>query len=489
MAGELATGELFNVADLGHVLEGQHWLGHFKAHGWVDVVQVQQVGLWSNEAVQAHHQVFTDRVDRWVGHLREQLLEVVVQRLELVGHHGQWAVVAHGTGGLFAVLQHGGHQEFQVFLCVTESLLTIQQCFVRFDRLGLAFHFVELDADGVNPLLVGLGGAQLVLQLVVVDDAAGFHVDQEHLARLQAPFLDDLAFRNRQGARFRRHYDQIIFRHDVTCRAQAIAVECGTNLLAVGKRHGGGAVPGFHHGSVVFVEGATVVVHQGVLFPGLGHHHHHGLGNWVASHHQQFQAVVETRGVRLAFENQRIQLLQVVAQHSAFHHAFTRTHPVEVAFHGVDFTVVGQHAVRVGQWPLGECVGGETLVNQCQGRHTTWVFQVKVVLAHLVGQQQALVHNGTCAHGGAEVFGAMRQVQVFDGVHGALANHVQFAFQRVGHHDVAATAYKHLTNHGFFQTHGGAHGHVAIHRHVAPAQQDLALGFYCTLNFLFTGNT
>jgi hypothetical protein len=39
---------------------------------------------------------------------------------------------------------------------------------------------------------VGLGVGELVLQLLVVDDAALLEVDQEHLARLQAPLLDDL---------------------------------------------------------------------------------------------------------------------------------------------------------------------------------------------------------------------------------------------------------------------------------------------------------
>ncbi len=385
-------------------------------------------------------------------------------------------------------MQHGSHQEFQVFLGVTKCLLAIQQGFFGFDRLGLTFHFIQLHADGVNPLLVGLGGAELIFQLIVVDDAAGFHVDQEHLAGLQAPLLHDLAFWNWQCARFRSHHDQVVFGHDVTRRAQAVAVKRSANLLAIGEGHGGGAVPGFHHGGVVFIEGTTVVVHQGVLFPGFRHHHHHGLGNRVAGHHQQFQTVVETGGVRLTFENQGVQLLQIVAQHGAFHDAFASAHPVEVAFHGVDFTVVGQHAIRVGQRPLGEGVGGEALVNQCQCRHAACFFQVEVVLANLVGQQQALVHNGTSAHGGAEVFSAVRQVQVLDGVHGALANYIQFAFQCVGHHDVAATADKHLANHGFFQAHGGAHGHIGIHRHITPAQQHLALGFHGTLNFLLAGN-
>jgi hypothetical protein len=42
---------------------------------------------------------------------------------------------------------------------------------------------------------------------------------------------------------------------------------------------------------VVFVEGATVVVHQRVLFPGFRDHHHHRVGQRVAGHRQQFEAL------------------------------------------------------------------------------------------------------------------------------------------------------------------------------------------------------
>jgi hypothetical protein len=79
---------------------------------------------------------------------------------------------------------------------------------------------------------------------------------------------------------------------------------------------------------VVFVERLAVVVHQRVVFPRFRNHHHHGLGQRVACHQQQFQRVVEAGRVRLAFIDQREQLLQVVAQHGGLHHAFTGAQPV-----------------------------------------------------------------------------------------------------------------------------------------------------------------
>ena len=73
------------------------------------------------------------------------------------------------------------------------------------------------------------------------------NVDQEHLARLQAPFLDDAVFGNRQHAGFGRHHDEIVIGDEVTRRAQAVAVERGADLAAVGEHHRAGP----SHGSII----------------------------------------------------------------------------------------------------------------------------------------------------------------------------------------------------------------------------------------------
>jgi hypothetical protein len=52
-----------------------------------------------------------------------------------------------------------------------------------------------------------------VLDFLVVDDAALFEVDQEHLARLQAPLLDDAFSGNRQHAGLGGHDDHVVVGH------------------------------------------------------------------------------------------------------------------------------------------------------------------------------------------------------------------------------------------------------------------------------------
>ena len=78
MAAELALGALPDVAQLGHVLEIEDGLADFKAHRRIHLVDVEQVRLGTDERHQRHHDRFADRVDGRVGHLREQLLEVVI---------------------------------------------------------------------------------------------------------------------------------------------------------------------------------------------------------------------------------------------------------------------------------------------------------------------------------------------------------------------------------------------------------------------------
>ena len=505
VAAELALRDRVDVAQLGHVGEVQHRLAHFQPHRRVDLVDVEQVGLGADEGHQRHHDRLADRVDRRVGHLREQLLEVVVERLVLVGEHGQRAVVAHGADALFAVGGHGAHQELDVFLRVAKGLLAVQQLGRdAFHAAGLRLggadalllrrlaghgrvHVVQADAQVVDPLLVGLVVGEVGLELLVVDHAALLQVDQEHLAGLQAPFAHDLVLGHGQHARLGAHDHEVVVGDAVARGAQAVAVQRGADLAAVGEHDGGRAVPRLHHRGVVFVEGLAALVHGGVLLPRLGDHHHHGLGQRVTGHGQQLQAVVERGRVGLAGEADRVELLQVGAQHRRGHHAFARLHPVVVALDGVDLAVVRHIAVGVGQRPLGEGVGGKALVHQTQSRDAALVLQIVEVGAHLIGQQQALVDHGAAAHADHVILFAVGQLEALDVAAGGLADHIQLALQRVLHDHVVAAADEDLANDGLLLAHGGRHRHVAVHRHIAPAQQHLAFGGNGTLHFLLAG--
>ena len=193
---------------------------------------------------------------------------------------------------------------------------------------------------------VGMALGQRRLELLVGNEPAFLEIDQQHLARLQPPLGDDLFFRNRQHADFRRHDDAVVAGDDVARRPQAVAVERGADLPAVGEGDRRRAVPRLHQRGVVFVEGAALLVHQRIARPRFGNHHHHRMRERIAAHGEEFERVVEAGGVGLAFVGDRPQLGDVVAEFRRRHRRLPRRHPVVVAAQRVDLAVVGDHAVR-----------------------------------------------------------------------------------------------------------------------------------------------
>ena len=115
----------FDVAQLRHIGKVQNGLADFQAHRRVDLVDVKQIRLGADKRDQRHDDRFAYGVDRRIGHLRKQLLEVVVKRFVFARQHGQWAVVAHRANAFFAIDSHRRHQEFDVFLAGAEGLLAV----------------------------------------------------------------------------------------------------------------------------------------------------------------------------------------------------------------------------------------------------------------------------------------------------------------------------------------------------------------------------
>ena len=124
---EARAGEQLDMTDLFHLVRRQDRLLRLEAHRWIGLVDAEQIRPRADERHQRHHQFFPDRVDGRIGHLREQLLEVVVENLGSIRQHGQRRVVAHRAGGFLAVLRHRCEDDLHVLLRVAEGLLPIEQ--------------------------------------------------------------------------------------------------------------------------------------------------------------------------------------------------------------------------------------------------------------------------------------------------------------------------------------------------------------------------
>ncbi len=113
-----------------------------------------------------------------------------------------------------------------------------------------------------------------------------------------------------------------------------------------------------------------------------------------ASLEQQLECVVDARGVGLVrgFDNRR-QSVDIVAERLVLEVVLACPHPVDVALDGVEFAVVDDVPVGVGEMPRPERVRREPRVDECELRADPGVGQVGVVRRQLARGEQPLVHD------------------------------------------------------------------------------------------------
>ena len=329
---------------------------------------VQQVPLLAGKRHQRHHQPLAQRVDRRVGHLGEELLEVAEQQLRAAGEHGQRRVGAHRADGLLTVGRHRGQHHLQLLAGVAEATQLLRK-FLAIDRRRLRRlkQPAQLDTVLFQPSPVGLLPRNLALDLVVDNDPALFRIDQEHAAGLKTAFLANSLGRKLDHAHFARQHDEPVGRHHVAAGPQAVAVQGAANESAVGKHHGRRSVPRLHDRGVVLVERPLVGRNVIALPERLGNHHHQCMRRRAAGADQQLHGVVETGRVASARLKHREQLRHILDERGTVHALFPPLQPISVAAQGIDFAVVGDHAERLGQPPARKRVRAITLVDDGTG--------------------------------------------------------------------------------------------------------------------------
>ena len=125
-------------------------------------------------------------------------------------------------------------------------------------------------------------------------------------------------------------------------------------------------------------------------------------------------------------------------------------------------------------------------MHQRQRRYDARVLQVAVVGADLRGQQHAFVDDGARGHRRHEKFRAVCEFQCANRMAGAFADDVELAFQCVSNADGGAAADEHLTDHRLDLFHRLAEI-FAVHRHIAPAEQNLSFVLDGAFDFVFAG--
>ena len=196
----------------------------------------------------------------------------------------------------------------------------------------------------------------------------GRGVDEQEPPGLEPPLPGDALLGEIEHAGLGRHHHEAVLGDQVPGRAQPVAVERRTDHAPVGEGDRRRSVPRLEQRAVKLVEGAALLVHQRVLVPRLGDHHHHRVLDRPAGHGEQLERVVELRGVRARLVEHGHQLGDVVAEVRAAELRLARAHPVHVPAERVDLAVVRRHAEGLGEVPARQHVGGEARVHQGQHR-------------------------------------------------------------------------------------------------------------------------
>jgi len=393
---------------------------------------MEEVPLGAERRVHRGDDFLADGVNGRIGHLSEELLEVVVEQLGLIGENREGGVVAHRADGPKGVARHRLEVDPQVLEGVSEDELAVEDRLVgevRF-RLRCAGDVVEVDEVGVEPFAIGVFRRDGMFQLLVADDASLFRVDEEHSSGLEAVFVEHAFGGNVEDADLRSHDDEVVFGDDVARGAQAVSVEDGSHANAVGKGDRGGTVPRLHQAGVVFVEGAFFGAHALVVFPRLGDHHHHRVGEGTPRKDEEFEAVVELRRVAPVFLDDVEEFGEVVAEEVGLEHRLSGAHPVFVAAEGVDFAVVNQIAIGMGARPAREGVRAEPRVEEDDGAFHRGVGEVEIVGGDLMGCEHPLVDDRSRGEARDVEVVASGGVGVADGVLDAPTDDVEAALER-----------------------------------------------------------
>ena len=221
------------------------------------------------------HQLFTQGINRRIGHLSKQLFKIVIQQLCTVRENGQRRIITHGASRFTTVTRHRQQQHTKLFEGIPEGLLTLNQLVTgqTCDRTRIRKVFQE-HAVISQPLRIRMRINHALLHFRISNDLTLLGVDHKHTTRLKAAFIQHVFRLDIHHANFGAHDDVVIFGHVVTRRTQTVTIQTCTHHLTISNRDRCRTIPRLHQAAVILIEGLLVRRHRGVLLPRLRNHHH-----------------------------------------------------------------------------------------------------------------------------------------------------------------------------------------------------------------------
>mmetsp|Transcript_16220 Transcript_16220/g.33308 ORF Transcript_16220/g.33308 Transcript_16220/m.33308 type:complete len:353 (+) Transcript_16220:2712-3770(+) len=268
------------VFDSPHLFEGHDRLTNDKAGTVLWSGIGEHVSFGSHGAHERHNELLPDGVDGGVGDLGKELLEVVRDSAGLSREHSKCGVVTHGSEGFFSADRHGKKEHLHSLRRVPEHVEpSVGGCKVELVPLRAGLLRPALQVDRVlEPLCVRALGSDLLLDLIVRDDAGGVKVHKEHLSGFKPVLNLDLRVGQLwTNSNLRGKHHVVVVCNIVPGGPQTVAVEGGTDVTSVSEGNHGGSIPGFHDVTIELIKGLLGVGEVLVVLPGLRDHHHDTL--------------------------------------------------------------------------------------------------------------------------------------------------------------------------------------------------------------------
>ncbi len=208
-----------------------------------------------------------------------------------------------------------------------------------------------------------------------------------------------------------------------------------------------------------------------VGLPGFGHEHQLGGGRIAARPADRLEHGVQRSGIGRTRRNDWLDILRLLAECEAGHLDLVAFHPVLVAADGVDLTIMGKRAERLGQPPLRESVGRIALVEDRHPALEPLILQIGIEYRQRFGEEQPLVDDGPARQAtDIEIIDLRRDHLLFDPATDQIEVLLELGLithfgHRPGDHDLLDFGTRALR---LFAD----DGHV--HRHLAPAIDGIA---------------
>ena len=271
----------------------------------------EKVALGAESAAHGGDHFFPNRVEWWIGDLRELLSEVVEDEARPIRNRSDRGVRAHGTEWLCASLAHRSQQDADFFFCVTECSLATHDRGRSVRNVLPLGELLELNPVLSNPLSPRLLVSQLLLELLILNETTFDRVSQEHGARTQTALPHHSRRVDVENANLTREDDQTIRGDDVTPWTQPVTVKSGSDERPVGEYESGRAIPGLHQHRVILVKGPDRLVHVYLVFPCFRNHHHDGVWQRTPGKGQKLNNLIKGCGVTSPVGHDREQWREV----------------------------------------------------------------------------------------------------------------------------------------------------------------------------------